>query len=103
MSKRLENTTTEGLKPLVPAAKVDSKESDRRAVDAVRQWLNSTQHPRNTEVEPLHPSYRKAAEEAVRCYEEIVKELNPREAQNAYIHLLVGRGFARTVPAPKKR
>jgi len=93
----------EGVKPLVQVAKTDPKESDRQAFDAVRQWLNSTTRPRNTELEPLHPSYREAAEDAVRCFEDIVKELSPREARNAYIHLLVGRGFRRTVPAPPKR
>ncbi len=88
---------------MVQVAKTDPKQSDRQGVDAVRRWLNSTTHPRNTEVEPLHPSYRKAAEDAVRCFEDIVKELSPGEARNAYIHLLVGRGFGRTAPAPPKR
>ena len=62
------------------------------ARDAVRQWLDSPAN--STPAEPVPPSYRMAAEEAVRCFQEIVADLDSREAKEAYIHLLVGRGFA---------
>lgn len=65
----------------------------KRAVDdPVARWLNAPLSP--PDEEPGHPSYRMAAEEAVRCFEEIAAKLGPREKQEAYIHLLVGRGFA---------
>jgi hypothetical protein len=62
------------------------------AGDAVRQWLDSPATPPRDEPVPL--SYRLAAEEAVRCFQEIVADLDSREVKEAYIHLLVGRGFA---------
>ncbi len=94
--------TTDREEPIVRDTEADPKKSACPVVDAFSLWLNSPGDARE-ESKPLHPSYRMAAEEAVRCFQEIASELNPNEAKEVYIHLLVGRGFPKPAPARKRK
>ena len=94
--------TTDSEEPIVRDTDADPKKSARPAVDAFSLWLNAPESARQ-ESKPVHPSYRMAAEEAVRCFQEIASELDPHEAKEVYIHLLVGRGFPKPAPAKKKK
>ena len=54
------------------ARDLQMKAEPHLTVDAVSQWLHSPASP----PEPEPPSYRMAAEEALRCFEEIAAELD---------------------------
>ena len=64
-------------------------EASSSAADPERTWLSQPTG--------AAPSARVTAEEAVSHYAALSDELSPQESLNAYIHLVVGRGFHDTL------